>query len=122
MELLDLYQDEYESKEKKHGDLWEDTNYLFTKWNGLPIHPETPGKWFSKMLKRHNLRKITFHQLRHTSATLLISSGQEIKSVSKILGHSNTTTTLNIYTHTDRSSDKKAAKEMEKILFTNNKK
>ncbi|UZW16359.1 tyrosine-type recombinase/integrase [Clostridium pasteurianum] len=65
---------------------------------------------------------MTFHQLKHTYATLLISSGQEIKSVSKRLGHSNTTTTLNIYTHTDRSSDKKAAEEMEKILFKNDEK
>ena len=51
--------------------------------------------------------------------TLFISSGQEIKSVSKRLGARNTTTTLNIYTHTDRSSYKKTAKEMEKILFKN---
>ncbi|AJA50037.1 phage integrase family [Clostridium pasteurianum DSM 525 = ATCC 6013] len=49
MDLLSVYQTEYENKQEKHGDLWEDTNYIFTKWNGLHIHPETPGKWFSKM-------------------------------------------------------------------------
>lgn len=117
IDMLNLHKNDQEKKEEKHGDLWHDSGYVFTQWNGLPIHPETPGKWFNKMLKRHELRKITFHQLRHTSATLLISSGQEIKSVSERLGHSNTTTTLNIYTHADKSTDKTAAEKLGNILF-----
>lgn len=70
-------------------------------------------------LKRHH-RKIAFHQIKHTSATLLISSDQKIKSISERLGHSNTTLTLNIYTHADKSTDKTAAEKLGNILFKDN--
>lgn len=99
------------------GDKWIDTNFLFTQWNGLPMHPYTMSKWFDKFLEKNNLKKITFHQLRHTSATLLINSGVNIREVSARLGHSNASTTLNIYSHSLVSADKDAADKLEKFIF-----
>lgn len=117
MRILKIHKTEETEKRLKCGDLWKDTGYVFTQWNGLPMHPGTPSKWFSKFLKRHGLKKITFHQLRHTSATMLIHSGLNIRALSARLGHSNTSTTLNIYSHALRSADKVAADKIEEIMF-----
>ena len=59
---------------------------------------------------------IPLHGLRHTSATLLIVNNQDIRSVSARLGHAETSTTLNIYTHFLESTDKKAADILENVL------
>lgn len=117
MRMLKIQKTEQAEQRLKCGSLWNDAGYVFTQWNGLPMHPSTPSKWFSKFLERHNLKKITFHQLRHTSATMLIHSGLNIKAVSARLGHSNTSTTLNIYSHALRSADKVAAEKIEEIMF-----
>ena len=50
-----------------------------------------------------------FHDLRHTHATLLIANGINMKTVSSRLGHSNISTTMNIYTHPLSDNDKKAS-------------
>lgn len=122
------------SERKTLGNLWVDSNRIFTKVNGEPIFPDTLGKWFSKFIERHNdkimnddkilkedkdkylLDTVNFHGLRHTSATLLISQGVDVASVSKRLGHSDTSTTLRIYTHALQKSDKSAADKLENLF------
>lgn len=96
--------------------LWCNTDFVFVNQEGKPFYPDTPSKILQKILKRHELKKITFHQLRHTSATLLINSNADITSVSARLGHSNTSTTLNIYSHTLERSKKEMADKMSAIL------
>lgn len=126
---------------KSTGDLWKKewvTNKLiFTQWDGSPMSYDTPYQWFKKFIKKHNasiknntlipdnekdkyiLPEISFHGLRHTSATLLISEKMDIKTVSARLGHAQTSTTLNIYSHSLKSSDKKAASALENLLDKN---
>ena len=67
---------------------WPNLEYMFTDKNGNVMNPQTPTKQFSKFLDRHNIRHLKFHCLRHTSATLLLSNGCDIKTVSARLGHS----------------------------------
>lgn len=85
----------------------------------------TPSNKLKKFIKFHNetivdkdlfLPTITFHKLRHTSATLLISNNMDVKTVSSRLGHSSTNTTLEIYAHTWKKKDEEAAELMENIL------
>ena len=108
-------------------EMWIDSDRLFTQFNGKPIFPSTVGAWFTKFLKRHNqkvmnddtilpskksqylLDKVSFHGLRHTSATLLIGQNVDIATVSRRLGHSNISTTLNIYTHALTKLDRTAS-------------
>lgn len=117
MNLLLKHQAKEKEKRLGCGTLWNDTGFVFTQWNGKPMYPSTPSRWFSKFLKSNNLRSITFHQLRHTSATLLINENVNIREVSKRLGHSNTSTTLNIYSHALKSSDKDASDKLSSIMF-----
>ncbi len=100
----------------KLGEAWEDTDRLFTQWNGKPIHPDTVTGWFAKFIQRNGFPHVTLHSLRHTNATLLIAEGTDVCTVSKRLGHANTATTLNIYTHALRSKDEEAARKLDEVL------
>lgn len=98
------------------GSDWNDTDRLFTQWNGKPMYPDSLTKWFSKFLERNNLRKVTLHSLRHTNATIMIAEGTDIRTVSNRLGHAQTSTTLNIYTHALKSKDEQAAEVLDNVL------
>ncbi len=111
----------WQNKERlKMGDRWIDTDRLFTKYNGEAISPSTLWKWFTQFLEGAGLSHITIHSLRHTNATLLISGGVDVRTVSKRLGHSQTSTTMNIYAHAIASADEKAADTLQDILNPKN--
>ena len=59
---------------------------------------------FPHFLEKNGLRRIRFHDLRHSCASLLYSNGVSMKEIQEWLGHSNISTTANIYTHLDYSS------------------
>ena len=71
-------------------------------------------------MKRHNVPKITFHQLRHTNASLLISSGEDIVTVSGRLGHADKNVTLNTYSHIIKSKEAQVANKMDEFYTTLN--
>ncbi len=85
---------------------------------GLRLCPSTVTRWFREFKESINLPKeVPLHGLRHTSATILISEGVNIKSVSSRLGHSNTNTTLDIYSHALPVVDRSATDSIEAFLF-----
>ena len=59
---------------------------------------------FALLLKKHDLKKIRFHDLRHSCAILLYANGVALKDIQEWLGHSDIGTTSNIYTHLDYSN------------------
>ncbi|MFU1991982.1 site-specific integrase [Priestia megaterium] len=119
---LRKYKSTWNKKRLKASDLWEGGEYqfLFTSWNGKPLHPSSVTTWWRRFVYRHKLRYIRFHDLRHTSATLLINSGVHAKIISSRLGHADIRTTMNIYGHALQEADKEATKHFNK-LFSNNK-
>ncbi|NLB82222.1 MAG: tyrosine-type recombinase/integrase [Clostridiaceae bacterium] len=78
----------------------------------LSTRPATLSHWFGKFLKKNELPEITFHELRHTCATLLINLGIDVATVAKRLGRAQNSTTLNFYTHAISSADKVAAEAL----------
>nr|WP_250160170.1 tyrosine-type recombinase/integrase [Caloranaerobacter azorensis] len=85
--------------------------------NGKHIHPLYYTQRFNKLLKQLNInRKIRFHDLRHTNATLLLSQGVDFKVIQTRLGHSDINTTLNIYSHVDIEMQKKATEKLTNLL------
>lgn len=114
--LLKEYRTYQNIERLKLGDKWQNTDRLFTKWNGMPIYLNTLNTWLKRFVEKTDLPHITVHSLRHTNATLLISGGVDIRTVSKRLGHSQTSTTLNIYTHAIASADEMAAETLQDIL------
>ncbi|MDD4169673.1 MAG: tyrosine-type recombinase/integrase [Desulfotomaculaceae bacterium] len=114
-EMLKEYKREQNKTRLKLGDKWQNSDRLFTTWDGRPGHPEWPSQWFPKFIRRHNLPPIPFHSLRHLNATIMINSGVHAKIASARLGHSNVSTTLNIYTHLFKSADKDTADQLEAV-------
>lgn len=81
-----------------------------------PITKECLSIRFHKVLMNLGLPPIRFHDLRHLQATILIQSGVNVKAVSKRLGHSNVSITLNTYTSTIDEVDKKVAQDFDKTF------
>ena len=82
------------------GDFRTDSDRLFTKADGTPMNPERPYHWLSEFCQKANLPFKGLHSFRHAFATGLLSSQKvDIKTISSILGHAHTSTTLNIYAH-----------------------
>lgn len=71
---------------------------------GELIKPDYVSRRFSELLQKYGLKKIRFHDLRHSCASLLLSEGIPIKAIQEWLGHSNFSTTADIYSHLDFSS------------------
>ena len=117
-DMLREYKRWQNSQRLQLGDQWIDIDRLFTTWNGAPMYPDTLSKWFVKFLKKNEdqLPKVTLHSLRHSNATLMISEGVDICTVSKRLGHADTSTTLNVYAHALQSRDSEAAEKLESAL------
>lgn len=79
-----------------------------------PLEPRIYRNYFSKLCKKLRIPKIKFHGLRHTFATRCIESKCDYKTVSAILGHTNISTTLNLYVHPNNSQKKKCIEKMMK--------
>ncbi|MFD2115433.1 site-specific integrase [Paenibacillus yanchengensis] len=93
-----------------------DRHFVFTAIEGKPMSPYSVNSFWTTFTKKHNLRYIRFHDLRHTSATLLLNSGVHAKVISDRLGHADITTTLNIYAHTLKTADEAAANKFDDLL------
>lgn len=81
------------------GDKWVESGRLFTKETGEPQHPNTSYHWLEKFCARNGLPFYGLHSFRHLFASLLVSNGVDIVTVSGVLGHSAVSTTSNIYCH-----------------------
>lgn len=114
----------WQNEEKlKAGDQWdEDSVRVFTKWDGTPIFPNTPSQWFRKIIDKHGLPKLKFHELRHTNASLLIAQGVDLRTISGRLGHSKTSITTDVYGHMLKKPDREAADKLEEVFNSKNKK
>lgn len=102
------------------GSRWKEFGLVFTQKNGGPINASNlRNRHFHPLLQRAGLRKIRFHDLRHTAATLLLTDlGYDVKTVQEILGHSKAQTTLDIYGHGRNHKKKEAVQRMDSLLRT----
>lgn len=93
---------------------------VFSNSSGLPLDPDNLVKReFHPALDRAGLRRIRFHDLRHTYASLLISQGENIKFIQSQLGHASAKTTLDRYGHLMPNLENDAARRLDKTVFGN---
>lgn len=86
------------------------SSYVFTQENSPePMHPQSPTRYLKNLSTRHGIPPLHPHKLRHTFASVAITSGADVASVSEALGHSDKAVTLRMYTHADQESISKAA-------------
>ncbi|MBS4024980.1 MAG: site-specific integrase [Clostridia bacterium] len=79
-------------------------DYIYVNEIGERIKPNYISQHFAIVLKNNSLKKIRFHDLRHSCASLLYANGVSLKDIQEWLGHSDISTTSNIYTHLDFNS------------------
>ena len=88
---------------------------------GMRFHPDYLTQHFPNFLVSHNMKRIRFHDLRHSCASLLYANGVSLKEIQEWLGHSDISTTSNIYTHLDFSSKVSSANAIVSIFPENTK-
>ena len=95
---------------------WIDAGLVFTTASGRHIEPRNLNTAFGRLVARAGVRRIRFHDLRHTCATLLLSRGVSPRTVMDILGHSQIAVTMNTYGHVIPVMQQEAARQMDAAL------
>jgi integrase len=85
--------------ERAKAELWADADLVFTTAIGTPIEPRNLSRHFEALRDGAKVRRVRFHDLRHSCASLLFELGVPLRMVMEILGHSQISTTSDIYTH-----------------------
>ncbi len=93
------------------------TGYCFTKKNGNIMMPGCFNSYLSRFGKKYGIKGIHPHALRHSMATLSITNGADIVSISKKLGHSKVSVTLNVYSHATEEAQKRANAVLAKAIY-----
>lgn len=84
--------------------------FAFTQDNSPePMHPQSPTRYLKKFAQRYKIPDLHPHKLRHTFASIAITNGADVASISEKLGHSDKAVTLRMYTHADQESMKRAS-------------
>lgn len=107
------YQNEFKMFFRK---IYKDEDLLFTTNKGKPIFPRNLTADFNRAIKIAEVRKIRFHDLRHTHATLCLEAGMSLKEVQDRLGHSSIRTTGDVYAHVTENMREQSANLFEKYI------
>lgn len=94
------------------GKSYHTSDYVYVNDIGQPYLPNYITQHFALVLRKNGLRKIRFHELRHSCASLLLKNGVSMKEIQEWLGHSDFTTTANIYAHLDSSAKESTGQVM----------
>lgn len=97
-------------------DSYEDHDLIFTTLTGKPLFPRSLTSSFTQAIKKANVPKIRFHDLRHTHATMCLESGMALKEVQDRLGHNSIKTTGDIYAHVTDTMKEKSAELFENFI------
>lgn len=98
---------------------WQESSFVFTKWNGAPIRPNNLSNYFLRIRRKLGIGS-TFHMLRHDMASRMKNSSCfDLKDIQSQLGHSSINITMDIYTHIDEKvQQEKVGTWLEKGLTT----
>ena len=111
--ILEQFRAEQEKEKQRLGSKWIENDRLFTKWNGEEMNNQTPYGWLKEFCEKNELPFYGLHSFRHFAASALISAGLDVTTVSGALGHSNSTTTLNIYSHQFHNAQARVSEAMD---------
>ena len=95
---------------------WVENDLVFPSLTGNPTDQRNLIRFFKRLLKRAGLLDIRFHDLRHTAATLMLLNGIPLIVVSRRLGHSKPSVTLDIYGHYIPGMQQEAAAMMDELV------
>jgi integrase len=117
LEVLQNHKREQERWISSVGQDWTDLDLVFPSGAGTPLTASNIRRDFRKLLAASELPKIRFHDLRHTAASLMLNHGIPVLIVSKRLGHSKPSITLDVYGHLIPSRQEEAAQLMDNLML-----
>lgn len=100
----------------KAGERWKEGDYVFTTASGRPVEPRNVYRSFTRVAASAGLRVIRLHDARHGTATLLTAAGVAPRVVMEILGHSQISITMDVYTHVVQDTQREAISHMDRLL------
>ena len=103
----------------ERGGYYNDEGYIFTQFNGSPVHSSTIRAWTMKVFEYCDVPYITVHGLRHTYASILISNGADPRTTAAQLGHSTPSLTINIYCNPQYDAKRRAGDLIGSIITGN---
>ena len=115
-DLLLKLKDQHNENYKIFGNTYYESDYIFKWQDGRLYKPDYITRTFIKVLKKYGLPKMRFHDLRHSTASILYDKGWELKDIQEWLGHADIETTGNIYTHISNQRKQTTAKSLEKTF------
>lgn len=98
------------------GALWRDLDLVLCTGEGNVVNPANVDRSFARLVARAGVRRIRFHDLRHTHATWLLAAGQPVKVVSERLGHARVSITLDTYAHVLPDMQERAVEAFGSVL------
>lgn len=119
-ELLKKHKQLQNERRKIMGDYYNDSDYVCTWPDGKLISPNYITKTYHQAIIKSNLPYVRFHDLRHSVASNLLAKGFSVVQVAEWLGHSSTSTTLNFYSHVDKTSKVSIGNELENMINLKN--
>jgi integrase len=99
MDMLEVHRVQQEEQRSKVGAAWENRDLVFPDLKGGYFNPNYLLRVFKKILENAGVPHMHFHDLRHSAATILLCMGINIKVIQSLLGHSDISITLGLYSH-----------------------
>lgn len=101
---------------QRAGESWDEGGYVFATRTGRPVEPRNVYRSFTRVAESAGLRVIRLHDARHGCATLLTAAGVAPRVVMEILGHSQISITMDVYTHVVQDTQREAISHMDRLL------
>jgi len=114
--LLLKLKDQQADYKRRLGSGYHMNDYIFKNPNGIPYRPDSLTRSFKRALARHGLPQMRYHDLRHSTASILVDKGWDINDIKEWLGHADISTTANIYAHISHRKKVSLAQDLDKTL------
>ena len=114
--LLLKLKDQQDDYKRRLGSGYHMNDYIFKNPNGVPYRPDSLTRIFKRALARHGLPQMRYHDLRHSTASILVDKGWDIYDIKEWLGHADISTTANIYAHISHRHKVSLAKSLNGAL------
>ncbi|MFJ2014715.1 tyrosine-type recombinase/integrase [Streptomyces globisporus] len=98
------------------GEAWQEGGHVFVTRTGRPVEPRNVYRSFTRLAESAGLRVIRLHDARHGCATILTAAGVAPRVVMEILGHSQISITMDVYTHVVQDTQREAISHMDRLL------
>jgi integrase len=117
IEVLRAHFERQQSERLAAGEKWQEHGLIFTTSLGGPIHPRNLLRDFKRLLRDAGLPAIRFHDLRHTTAALMLNNNIPLIVVSRRLGHAKASITLDYYAHLIPSMQTETAEKIDELIM-----